>query len=169
MDIKERCPYVYADTECLYDNSLDDCLIRLHNDECDGVITQADILRLYKYNHMKDYIYDYIPTSIYVPETGEAMSAVLTSTDADIIDMVSRVSDENAVKCINIESDTIQRLNVRGYMQMTRAMASIEDDVLRVDACIYNHDKSLHRSNSGDVNSPKTVITNLVSDIISKI
>ena len=92
-----------------------------------------------------------------------------TSTDADIIDMVSRVSDENAVKCINIESDTIQRLNVRGYMQMTRAMASIEDDVLRVDACIYNHDKSLHRSNSGDVNSPKTVITNLVSDIISKI
>ena len=108
MDIKERCPYVYADTECLYDNSLDDCLIRLHNDECDGVITQADILRLYKYNHMKDYIYDYIPTSIYVPETGEAMSAVLTSTDADIIDMVSRVSDENAVKCINIESDTIQ-------------------------------------------------------------
>lgn len=53
MDIKERCPYVYADTECLYDNSLDDCLIRLHNDECDGVITQADILRLYKYNHMK--------------------------------------------------------------------------------------------------------------------
>lgn len=169
MDIKERCPYVYADTECLYDNSLDDCLIRLHNDECDGVITQADILRLYKYNHMKDYIYDYIPTSIYVPETGEAMSAVLTSTDTDIIDMVSRVSDENAVKCINIESDTIQRLNVRGYMQMTRAMASIEDDVLRVDACIYNHDKSLHRSNSGDVNSPKTVITNLVSDIISKI
>ena len=60
MDIKERCPYVYADTECLYDNSLDDCLIRLHNDECDGVITQADILRLYKYNHMKDYIYDYL-------------------------------------------------------------------------------------------------------------
>ena len=53
MDIKERCPYVYADTECLYDNSLDDCLIRLHNDECDGVITQADILRLYKYNHMR--------------------------------------------------------------------------------------------------------------------
>ena len=169
MDIKERCPYVYADTECLYDNSLDDCLIRLHNDECDGVITQADILRLYKYNHMKDYIYDYIPTRIYVPQTGEAMSAVLTSTDSAIIAMVSRVSDENAVKCINIESDTIQRLNVRGYMQMTRAMASIEDDVLRVDACIYNHDKSLHRSNSGDVNSPKTVITNLVSDIISKI
>ena len=77
MDIKERCPYVYADTECLYDNSLDDCLIRLHNDECDGVITQADTVRLYRYNHIKGFVYDYIPTDIYVPETGEAMSAVL--------------------------------------------------------------------------------------------
>lgn len=168
-DLEKHCSDIYADTECIYASDFKECMDKLSDESCDGVIAHADIVRLYRYNHMRGYVYDYVPTDIYIPETGEAMSAVLTSSSVDIVNAASGISDNNASKCIDIESSVIQNLMSYGYIQEARAIASIDNDRLTINACIYSHDKSLRMSRNGSIYNSAEVMQKLVSGILGKI
>ena len=106
---------------------------------------------------------------IYIPKTGEAVSAVLTSSSLDIVNAVSCISDNNSLKCIDIESSVIHDLMMYGYIQEARAIASIEKDCLTINACIYSHDKSLRMSRSGKLSDSEEIMKKLVSGITGKI
>ena len=106
---------------------------------------------------------------IYIPKTGEAVSAVLTSSSLDIVNAVSCISDNNSLKCIDIESSVIHELMMYGYIQEARAIASIEKDCLTINACIYSHDKSLRMSRSGKLSDSEEIMKKLVSGITGKI
>ena len=108
-------------------------------------------------------------TDIYIPKTGEAVSAVLTSSSLDIVNAVSCISDNNSLKCIDIESSVIHDLMMYGYIQEARAIASIEKDCLTINACIYSHDKSLRMSRSGKLSDSEEIMKKLVSGITGKI
>lgn len=168
-DLKRHCSDIYADTECVYVSDLKECMEGLSHDFCDGVIAHADIVRLHRYNHIRGYAYDYIPSDIYIPKTGEAVSAVLTSSSLDIVNAVSCISDNNSLKCIDIESSVIHDLMMYGYIQEARAIASIEKDCLTINACIYSHDKSLRMSRSGKLSDSEEIMKKLVSGITGKI
>ena len=167
-DVEKKCQYIYADTRCIYEEGLTACIERLTAGECDGVLAQADELRMYKYNHNKEFIYDYIPTDIYIPKTGTAMSAVLTAKKQELEDIAGKVQDEMAAACIEMEGEVIHKLNSSGYIQEARAISSIEGNVFKIDACVYNHGRSLRMNRSGDIGDKDIIMQSLVSDMLSK-
>ena len=93
-DKLKRCRYIYDNTGCQLLDTIEDCIDMLMENECDGVFAGSDNIRMLRLNHIRGCDYNYVENNIYIPDTGEAVSAILTADDEEICSIIGKASDE---------------------------------------------------------------------------
>ena len=141
----------------------------LMENECDGVFAGSDNIRMLRLNHIRGCDYNYVENNIYIPDTGEAVSAILTADDEEICSIIGNASDEQTIKIIDIESALIGRIKSYGMVDDAKVIVSFNGKNAVIAANIYRGDKSFRCEVKGEDVYIERMMDKLVRQILHKL
>lgn len=165
----KRCRYIYDNTECVLLDTIEDCIDMLMENECDGVFAGSDNVRMLRLNHIRGCEYNYVENNVYIPDTGEAVSAILTADDEEICSVMQKASDEQTIKIIDIESTLIGRIKSYGMVDDAKVIVSFNGKNADIAANIYRGDKSFRCEVKGEEVYIERMMDKLVRQILHKL
>lgn len=168
-DKLKRCRYIYDNTSCQLLDTIEDCIDMLMENECDGVFAGSDNIRMLRLNHIRGCDYNYVENNIYIPDTGEAVSAILTADDEEICSIIGKASDEQTIKIIDIESALIGRIKSYGMVDDAKVIVSFNGKNAVIAANIYRGDKSFRCEVKGEDVYIERMMDKLVRQILHKL
>ena len=120
-------------------------------------------------NHIRGCDYNYVENNIYIPDTGEAVSAILTADDKEICSIIGKASDEQTIKIIDIESALIGRIKSYGMVDDAKVIVSFNGKNAVIAANIYRGDKSFRCEVKGEDVYIERMMDKLVRQILHKL
>ena len=137
--------------------------------ECDCEFAGGYNIRVVMRKHIGGCVSKYVLNNIYIPDTGEAVSAILTADDEEICSIIGKASDEQTIKIIDIESALIGRIKSYGMVDDAKVIVSFNGKNAVIAANIYRGDKSFRCEVKGEDVYIERMMDKLVRQILHKL
>ncbi|MGN0329073.1 MAG: hypothetical protein ACI4D4_08835 [Lachnospira sp.] len=163
-DASQFC-HLYDNVRCMVEKSVNRCFKKLIADECDAILVPGDDVKIMKREKVKGLRYNYLDCKTFIPATGTASTAILTSDNELIGFLRDNYEDEDAKKCFDIENEITKRVNNLEFVDSCRVHAEIERDVVKVSVYAFNDKKHFRYEEKEKINNINLLMHRLVEEV----